>query len=133
MHIIIIYHCSYTRAEMLFEFVITIFAKIVAITYKWLDHHLLVYILNFAREFASAIIVITIILFLLYNVFLTIRCLKKLPKYYVIEIVDADGSKTTVAGLRMIFATYDVAESYARFYRDIYKDQYKFRVVGLKR
>lgn len=118
---------------MLFEFVITIFAKIVAITYKWLDHHLLVYILNFAREFASAIIVITIILFLLYNVFLTVRCLKKLPKYYVIEIVDADGSKTTVAGLRMIFATYDVAESYARFYRDIYKDQYKFRVVGLKR
>lgn len=117
---------------MLFELVTTIFAKVVAITYKWLDHHLLVYILNFAREFTSAIIVIAIILFLMYNVFLTLRCLKKLPNYYVIEIEDAAGSKITVAGLRMIFATYDVAESYARFYRDIYKDQYKFRVAGIK-
>jgi hypothetical protein len=117
---------------MLFELVTTIFAKVVAITYKWLDHHLLVYILNFAREFASAIIVIAIILFLMYNVFLTVRSLKKLPNYYVIEIEDAEGSKITVAGLRMIFATYDVAESYARFYRDIYKDQYRFRVVGIK-
>jgi hypothetical protein len=34
--------------------------------------------------------------------------------------------------LRQIFSTYDAAESYARFYQDIYKDQYKFRVSGIK-
>jgi hypothetical protein len=72
------------------------------------------------------------ILFLLISVFLTIRHLKKLPKYYIIEIVDAYGKKTTIDDLRLIFATYDAAESYARFYRDIYKEQYKFRVIGLK-
>jgi len=72
------------------------------------------------------------ILFLVISVFLTIRHLKRLPKYYVIEIVDGYGKKTTIDDLRVIFVTYDAAESYARFYRDIYKEQYKFRVIGLK-
>ena len=117
---------------MIFELIITIFAKIFAITYKWLDHHLIVYILNFVKGFESVIIVIAIISFLMYNVYLTLRYLKKLPKYYIIQIVDQLGNKTTVEGLRLIFATYDAAESYARFYQDIYKDQYKFRVTGLK-
>ena len=58
--------------------------------------------------------------------------LRKLPKYYAIEIVDQYGNKTAVEGLRVIFTTYDAAESYARFYRDIYKDQYTFRVTGIK-
>jgi hypothetical protein len=43
---------------MIFELIITIFAKIFAITYKWLDHHLIVYILNFVKGFESVIIVI---------------------------------------------------------------------------
>ena len=53
-------------------------------------------------------------------------------KCYAIEIVDHYGNKTAVEGLRVIFTTYDAAESYARFYRDIYKDQYNFRVTGIK-
>jgi hypothetical protein len=118
---------------MIFELIITIFAKIFAITYKWLDHHLIVYILNFVKGFESVIIVIAIISFLMYNVYLTLRYLKKLPKYYIIQIVDPLGNKTTVEGLRLIFATYDAAESYARFYQGIYKDQYKFRITGLKK
>jgi hypothetical protein len=34
--------------------------------------------------------------------------------------------------LRQTFATHDVAKSYALFYQDIYKDQYQFRVTGIK-
>jgi hypothetical protein len=79
-----------------------------------------------------AIIIIAVISFLLFNLFLTMKYLRKLPKHYTIEIVDTYGNKTTVEGLRVLFATYDAAESYARFYQDIYKDQYKFRVTGLK-
>ena len=116
----------------MFEFIITLFAKVFGITYKWLDHHLVAYLLNLAKGFELVIIVIAVISFLLFNLFLTMVHLRKLPKYYVIEIVDAYGNKTAVEGLRLIFATYDVAESYARFYQDIYKDQYKFRVTGLK-
>jgi hypothetical protein len=79
-----------------------------------------------------AIIVIAVTSFLLFNLFLTIKYLRKPPKYYVIEIVDTYGNKAAIEGLRMLFATYDAAESYARFYQDIYKDQYKFRVIGHK-
>ena len=116
---------------MLLELIITIFVK-VFITYKWLHDNLVAYLLNLAKGFELVIIVIAVISFLLFNLFLTMIHLRKLPKYYVIEIVDAYGNKTAVEGLRLIFATYDVAESYARFYQDIYKDQYKFRVTGLK-
>ena len=51
---------------------------------------------------------------------------------YVIEIVDIYGKKATVGDLKVVFRTYDAAESYARFYREIYNEQYKFKVVGLK-
>ncbi|MGC2426214.1 MAG: hypothetical protein WA421_04205 [Nitrososphaeraceae archaeon] len=117
---------------MIFNFIITIIVKAFAIVYRWLDQYLIAYLLNFVKGFEFAIIIMSMILFLLISVFLTIRHLKKLPKYYIIEIVDAYGKKTTIDDLRLIFATYDAAESYARFYRDIYKEQYKFRVIGLK-
>ena len=36
--------------------------------------------------------------------------------------------------LRLHFRNLEVAESYARFYRDIFgQEQYKFRVIGLKK
>ncbi|MFL6340902.1 MAG: hypothetical protein ACJ72U_05070 [Nitrososphaeraceae archaeon] len=117
---------------MLFELIITIFIKVFTITSKWLHDNLVAYLLNLAKEFELLIIVIAVVSFLLFNLFLTMIHLRKLPKYYVIEIVDAYGNKTAVEGLRVIFTTYDAAESYARFYQDIYKDQYKFTVTGLK-
>ena len=117
---------------MIFEFIITVLAKVFGITYKWLDHHIVAYLLNFAKGFEFVIIIVAAILFLLINLFLTMRYLKKLPKYYVIEVEDVHGNRITAEGLRLIFATYDAAESYARFYQDIYKDQYKFRVTGIK-
>jgi CBS domain containing-hemolysin-like protein len=117
---------------MLFELIITIFIKVFTITSKWLHDNLVAYLLNFAKGFELVIIVIAIVSFLLFNLFLTMVHLRKLPKYYAIEIVDYYGNKTAVEGLRVIFATYDAAESYARFYQDIYENQYKFRVTGLK-
>jgi hypothetical protein len=116
----------------LLELMLAIFAKVFTITYKWLHDYLVVYFVNFAKGFEMAIIVIAVISFLLYNLFLTIKYLRKLPKYYAIEVVDTYGNKAAVEGLRVLFATYDAAESYARFYQDIYKDQYRFRVTGLK-
>jgi hypothetical protein len=117
---------------ILFELAITIFAKVFGIVYRWLHDYLVISIINFAKGFEMAIIVIAVISFLLFNLFVTIKYLRKLPKYYAIEVVDIYGNKTAVEGLRVLFATYDAAESYARFYQDIYKDQYKFRVSGLK-
>ena len=116
----------------LFELLITIFAKVFGIVNRWLHDYLVINIVNLAKGFEMAIIIIAVISFLLFNIFLTIKYLKKLPKYYVIEIIDVCGNKAAIEGLRQIFATHDAAKSYALFYQDIYKDQYKFRVAGIK-
>ena len=116
----------------LIELIITIFVKVFSIVYKWLHDYLVIYLVNFIKGFEMTMIVIAVISFLLFNLFLTIKYLRKLPKYYAIEVVDTYGNKTAVEGLRVLFATYEAAESYARFYQDIYKDQYKFRVSGIK-
>ena len=117
---------------MLLELIITIFVKVFTITSKWLHDNLVVNLLSLANGFELVIIITAVISFFLFNLFLTMSHLRKLPKYYAIEIVDQYGNKTAVEGLRVIFTTYDAAESYARFYRDIYKDQYTFRVTGIK-
>src|ERR1051325_10421173 len=113
------------------ELLITIFAKVFGIVYRWLHDYLVINIVNLAKGFEMAIIIITVISFLLFNIFLTIKYLKKLPSYYVIEIIDVYGNKTAVEGLRQIFATHDAAKSYALFYQDIYNDQYRFMITGI--
>jgi hypothetical protein len=100
------------------------------IVYTCLNQNLITHVINFVRGFESAIIIIAAILFLLISIAITLRNVKKLPKSYVVEILDLYGKKTCIDSLRQVFATYDAAESYARFYRQIYGKQYKFRVIG---
>ena len=117
---------------MLFEFVVSIFVKVTASIFKWLDQNMLVYILTTAKNFEYIIVFCCAILFLLITVFITLRQARKLPKSYIVEVVDIYGQKVTPDGLRLVFKTYDVAESYAQFYRDSYNGQYRFRVIGVK-
>jgi hypothetical protein len=100
------------------------------IAYTCLNQNVITHVINFVRGFESAIIVIAAILFLLISIAITLRNVKKLPKSYVVEILDLYGKKASIDSLRQVFATYDAAESYARFYREIYGKQYKFKVVG---
>ena len=117
---------------MLFEFVVSIFVKVSASIFKWLDQNMLVYILTTAKNFEYIIVFCCAILFLLITVFITLRQARKLPKSYTVEVVDIYGQKVTPDGLRLVFKTYDAAESYAQFYRDSYNGQYRFRVIGVK-
>ena len=117
---------------MLFEFVVSIFVKVSASIFKWLDQNMLVYILTTAKNFEYIIVFCCAILFLLITVFITLRQARKLPKSYIVEVVDIYGQKVTPDGLRLVFKAYDVAESYAQFYRDSYNGQYRFRVIGVK-
>jgi hypothetical protein len=64
---------------------------------------------------------------------MTMKQLKKLPRYYVIEIEDVYGNKAAVDGLRTNFTTFTAAKSYAQFYTNMYGQQYKFRIVGRNR
>lgn len=100
------------------------------IAYSWLDQNLVSPLLTFSRGFEFAIIFSAAMLFLLISVFLFLRQAKKLPKSYMVEIIDLYGEKISIDGVRQTFATHDAAESYARMYQNSFGVQYRFRVVG---
>jgi hypothetical protein len=93
---------------------------------------MLVYVLATAKNLEYMTVLCCAILFLLITIFITLRQARKLPKSYVVEVIDVYGQKVTPDGLRLVFKTYEAAESYAQFYRDSYSGQYKFRVIGVK-
>jgi hypothetical protein len=61
-------------------------------------------------------------IFLLITVFVLIRRLKKLQKYYVIQIVDSFGRNIILEDLRVTL----------QFYEALYEVQYRFRVTQFK-
>jgi hypothetical protein len=89
--------------------------------------------MRFVKGFEYIVVLITAIIFLFIIIFITIRQIKKLPLSYVILIVDNQGDKIILPDLRLNFRKYEVAESYAQFYQDTYGQEYKFRVIGLRK
>ena len=89
--------------------------------------------MKFFDSFKHVIVLIAAITFLLITVFITIRQVKRLPLSYTIQVLDNDGERVILTDVRLDFRRYEVAESYARFYRDMYSQQrYNFRVIGLR-
>lgn len=118
---------------MIFDFIITAFSVLIGFAQRWLEHNVLNYILNFIRGFEQAFIMITVIAFLLVVIYMTIKHVKRLPKSYVIEVLDVFGHKIIIEGLRISYDTYDAAKSYSQFYTNLFGKQYKFLVSGSNR
>ncbi|MGI8832705.1 MAG: hypothetical protein ACR2IS_08715 [Nitrososphaeraceae archaeon] len=112
--------------------IISIFVKSFIIAYKWLDQNMITSLFNIVKSFEYAIIICCAIIFLLVTVFITLKQARKLPQSYLVEVVNIYGKRVTPEGLRLVFATHDAAASFTQFYRQIYREQYKFRVVGIK-
>jgi hypothetical protein len=86
------------------------------------------------KGFEHIVMLIAAITFLLIIMFITIRQVKRLPISYTIQILDDHGERIILTDLRVHFRKYEVAESYACFYRDMFRQQqYKFMVIGLKK
>ena len=115
--------------EYMFIDIFTI-AKVFNLIYSWLEHNIIDNILSFSKVFGNMIVLISVIIFLLILAYITIKHLKKLPKFYVIEVTDIYGNEIILEGIRTKFRTYDVAKNYSEFYSNIYKKQYKFNVIG---
>jgi hypothetical protein len=113
--------------------IISIFGFLFGLAYKWLEQNVINYILNFVKGFEHALMMLTVVAFLLITIYIIVKHVRKMPKSYVIEIVDVFGNRVTVDGLRSVFSTYDVAKSYSDLYGSLYGKQYKFRVVGRNR
>ena len=111
-------------------FDIFIIVRVLSILYTWLDHNIVDSILNFSKVFGNMLVVMGVIMFFLIVVYITIKNARKLPKFYVIKVMDMNGNDIIVEGIRTQFLTYDAAKHYSEFYEDIYKKQYKFHVVG---
>jgi hypothetical protein len=118
---------------MLFDFIIGTFVMAFGLAYRWLDQNVISYILIFIRGFEHALVMLTVIAFLLLTIYIMIKRVKRLPKSYTIEIRDIFGKKTVIYGLRLQFVTYDAAKSYSQFYTSLYGNRYLFHVVGRNR
>ena len=118
---------------MLFDLITSAFVMAFGLAYRWLDQNVISYILNFFRGFEHALLMLTVITFLLIMVYMMIKHVKRLPKSYGIEIVDIFGKKIILDGLRLDFLTYDAAKSYSQFYTNLYGERYQFHVVGRNR
>ena len=62
-----------------------------------------------------------------------IKYVKRLPKSYVIEIVDMFGKITIVNSLRFSFITDDAAKSYSQFYTNLHGKHTnfgKYAIIG---
>ena len=115
------------------EFVGLIVIKLFSLFSKWIEEYVIHNVLEFVKSFEHVLMVLTVVAFFLIIIYMTMKQLKKLPKYYVIEIEDIYGNEAAVDGLRINFTTFTAAKSYAQFYTNLYGQQYKFRIVGRNR
>jgi hypothetical protein len=115
------------------DYVGAIIIRLLSFSSKWIEQYVINNVLEFVRSFEHLLMVLTVVAFFLIIIYMTMKQLKKLPKFYVIEIEDIYGIKTAVDGLRTNFTTFAAAKSYAHFYSNLYGEQYKFRIVGRNR
>jgi hypothetical protein len=115
------------------EYVGLIVIRLFSLTSKWIEQYVVNNVLEFVKSFEHVLMVLTVVAFFLIIIFMTMKQLKNLPKYYVIEIEDIYGNEAAVDGLRINFTTFTAAKSYAQFYANLYGQQYKFRIVGRNR
>jgi hypothetical protein len=120
-------------ANVIFDLIINTFVALFGVAYRWLEQNVINYVLNFVRGFEHVLVMFVAVAFLLITVYIIVSHVKRLPKSFIIEIVDVFGERVNIDSLRRSFATYEAAKSYSQFYANLYGKQYKFRVVGRNR
>jgi len=103
------------------------------LVYKWFEQYLVNNFVNFGRGFEQLLVMLAVTIFVLITISFLIKRVKKLPKSYVIVVLDSLGRKIILKDLRVIFSTYNAAVSYSQFYRVLYEGQYVFQVTSFKK
>ena len=116
----------------MYEAIVSLFFKSIDLLYKWISENFIAHVLTFSKEFGAVVIFISAVIFLLITIYFVLKQAKRLPKRYVLETFDQKGIRTVIPELRVTFATYQAAASYAEFYTKLYKEKYKFKLLGLK-
>ncbi|HEX7275298.1 MAG TPA: hypothetical protein VF248_06765 [Nitrososphaeraceae archaeon] len=121
------------EVDKVIDYVGLIVIRLLSFSSKWIEEYVINNVLEFVKSFEHVLMVLTVVAFFLIIIYMTMKQLKKLPKFYVIEIEDVYGNKAVVDGLRTNFTTFTAAKSYTEFYTNLYGQQYKFRIVGRNR
>ena len=116
----------------MYEAIVSVFFKSIDLLYKWISENFIAHVLTFSKEFGAVIVFISAVIFLLITIYFVLKHAKRLPKRYFLETFDQNGIRTVIPELRVTFATYQAAASYAEFYTKLYKEKYKFKLLGLK-
>ena len=116
----------------MYEAIVSIFFKSIDLLYKWISENFIAHVLTFSKEFGAVVIFISAVIFLLITIYFVLKQAKRLPKRYFLETFDQNGIRTVIPELRVTFATYQVVASDAEFYTKLYKEKYKFKLLGLK-
>ena len=116
----------------MYEAIVSLFFKSIDLLYKWISENFIAHVLTFSKEFGAVVIFISAVIFLLITIYFVLKQAKRLPKRYFLETFDQNGIRTVIPELRVTFATYQAAASYAEFYTKLYKEKYKFKLLGLK-
>jgi hypothetical protein len=119
--------------DKLIDYVGLIVIRLISFSSRWFEEYVINNFLEFVKSFEHVLMVLTVVAFFLIIIYMTMKQLKKLPRFYVIEIEDIYGKRTVIDGLRINFTTFAAAKSYAHFYSNLYGEQYKFRIVGRNR
>jgi hypothetical protein len=119
--------------DKMIDYIVIIAIRLLSFLSKWIEQNVINNVLEFVKGFEHLLMVLAVVAFFLIIIYMTMKQLKKLPKFYVIEVEDIYGKKTVVDGLRINFTTFAAAKSYAYFYSNLYGKQYKFRIVGRNR
>ena len=116
----------------MYEAIVSLFLKSIDLLYKWISENFIAHVLTFSKEFGAVVVFISAVIFLLITIYFVLKQAKRLPKRYFLETFDQNGIRTVIPELRVTFATYQAAASYAEFYTKLYKEKYKFKLLGLK-
>ena len=116
----------------MYEAIVSLFFKSIDLLYKWISENFIAHVLTFSKEFGAVVVFISAVIFLLITIYFVLKQAKRLPKRYFLETFDQNGIRTVIPELRVTFATYQAAASYAEFYTKLYKEKYKFKLLGLK-
>ena len=118
---------------MILDSILEAFFRFFSLVYKLFEQYLVNNFINFGRGFEQIFVMLAITIFVLITIFILIKRVKKLPKSYVIVVLDSLGRKIILKDLRVKFSTYNAAVSYSQFYRGLYEGQYIFQVTSSKK
>ncbi len=88
------------------DYIVIIAIRLLSFLSKWIEHNVINNVLEFVKGFEHLLMVLAVVAFFLIIIYMTMKQLKKLPKFYVIEVEDIYGKKTVVDGLRINFTTF---------------------------